>query len=75
VAQEHFDRVEIKLLKLGTGSPIETTADDMLALGKLPGFVKSRAQPLPGEKLLWQSIKLLNAVKTGYLMNKRSYGT
>jgi len=47
----------------------------VLVLGKLPGFVKSRAQPLPGEKLLWQSMKLLNAVKTGYLMNKRSYGT
>jgi hypothetical protein len=74
-AIEYFDKTEITILEKCTGKKIRTTTDYVLALGKLSGFVKSKAQPLPGEKLLWQSIKLLNAMKTGFQLNQQSYGT
>lgn len=74
-AGEYFGPVEIEILEQSTGRPIRTTTDYVLALGRLSGFVKSKIQPLPGEKLLWQSIKLLEAMKTGYLFNQQNYGT
>ncbi len=74
-ATEYFDKTEIEILEKCTNNKIKTTIDYVLALGRLSGFVKSKAQPLPGEKLLWQSVKLLNAMKTGYLLNQQNYGT
>lgn len=74
-AKEYFDGVEIRILEYSTGKPIKTITEYVLALGKLSGFVKSKAQPLPGEKLLWQSIKLLNAMKAGFFFKQQNYGT
>lgn len=74
-AAEHFDGVEVEILEKCTNRKIKTVTDYILALGQLSGFVKSAAQPLPGEKLLWQSMKLLNAMKTGFLLNRQFYGT
>ncbi|MCC6726288.1 MAG: hypothetical protein IT258_17405 [Saprospiraceae bacterium] len=74
-ATEYFDKTEIEILEKCTNKKIKTTTDYVLALGRLSGFIKSKAQPLPGEKLLWQSIKLLNAMKAGFLLGHQNYGT
>lgn len=79
LALELFDPTEIEILQNCTGKEIITTTDYLLALGSLSGFVKSKAQPLPGEKLLWQSLKLLRAFKVGFQLAKGNsppfYGT
>ena len=78
-ALEIFDPTEIEILQLYTDKKIITTKDYILALASLSGFVKSKAQPLPGEKLLWQSLKLLQAIKIGFHLGKNNptpfYGT
>ncbi len=71
-ASDFFDQTEIEILTIYTGQKIKTTTDYILALGSLSGFVKSKAQPLPGEKLLWQGLKLLRAMKKGFMMRNNS---
>jgi len=71
-ATDHFEDTEIIILGKLNGKKIKTNKDFILALGSLSGFVKSKAQPLPGEKLLWQSIKLLNAMKIGFNLSNNS---
>ena len=66
-----FDSQEINSGKV-TKRKIITNTDYILALGSLSGFVKSKAQPLPGEKLLWQAVKLLQAIKTGINLSNDS---
>ena len=44
-------------------------------VGKLGGFMPSKKQPLPGEKMLWQGITELIAIKKGFLAAKQKYGT
>lgn len=78
LADEYFDQLEIEILQAHTGKSITTVQDFILSLGSLAGFAKSKAQPLPGEKLLWQSLKLLRAMKLGFQMAKDQsefYGT
>jgi hypothetical protein len=74
-AIEYFDAIEIKVLELFISNKIKTVKQYILALGSLSGFVPSKKQPLPGEKLLWQSMKLLIAMKKGFLLsnNKNTY--
>ena len=43
-------------------------------MGKLVGFVRSKKQPYPGEKLLWQATQQLNSVKLGFVL-AQGYGT
>jgi hypothetical protein len=71
-AKKLFDSQEINILEKVTKRKITTNTDYILALGSLSGFVKSKAQPLPGEKLLWQAVKLLHAIKTGVNLSKDS---
>ena len=73
-AENHFDSQEKMVLEKVTGSTIDTVKDYILALGKLVGFVSSKKQRYPGEKLLWQAIQQFNAIKTGFLF-AQSYGT
>ena len=73
-AENHFDSQEKMVLEKVTGSTINTVKDYILALGKLVGFVSSKKQRYPGEKLLWQAIQQFNAIKTGFLL-AQSYGT
>ena len=67
-AEGTFEAIEIKILEQLTNRKIKTITDFILTLGTLSGFVKSKAQPLPGEKLLWQSMKLLRTMKIGYTL-------
>ncbi len=70
----HFDQQEKMVLEKLTDSKINTVKDYTLALGKLVGFTPSAKQHYPGEKLLWQAIQQLNAIKTGFLL-AQFYGT
>lgn len=74
LAEHHFEQAEKAILEKVTTSKIQTVKDHILALGKLVGFVPSAKQPYPGEKLLWQAIQQLNAIKTGFLL-AQNYGT
>lgn len=78
-AVQYFDAIEIKVLELFTVKKIQTVKQFILALGSLSGFSPSTQQPLPGEKLLWQSMKLLIAMKKGFLLSNNNdpefYGT
>jgi hypothetical protein len=73
-ADPHFDKQEQLVLEKLTGSKIETVKDHILALGKLVGFVPSKKQPYPGEKLLWQAVQQLNSIKLGFIL-AQNYGT
>lgn len=73
-AIKYFDKIEIEILENYTNKKISTTKDYILGLGTLSGFVKSKKQPLPGEKLIWQAIKLLKAIKIGFLMSQKDTG-
>jgi hypothetical protein len=73
-ADKHFDAVEKVILEKVTNKKIETVRDYILTLGKLVGFVPSKKQPYPGEKLLWQAIQQMNAMKAGFLLSQ-NYGT
>jgi hypothetical protein len=57
-----------------TNYKIKTVKDYVIALASLSGFVPSKKQPLPGEKLLWQSMRTLVAIRTGFLL-AQNYGT
>lgn len=73
-AAVYFELADSRVLESATGKKIESVRDHVLALGKLVGFQPSTKQPVPGEKLLWQATKLLNAMKVGWNM-AQSYGT
>jgi Transposase DDE domain len=73
-AIDFFDELDIKLIERSTSKKIKTVKDYVIALASLSGFVPSKKQPLPGEKLLWQSIRTLVAMRTGFLMGQ-NYGT
>jgi hypothetical protein len=73
-AADYFEALEIEILELFTLKKIKNVKQFILALGSLSGFSPSTQQPLPGEKLLWQSLKLLTAMKKGFLLrnNKKT---
>ncbi len=71
---KHFDAMEKVILEKITNKKIETVRDYVLSLGKLVGFVPSTKQPYPGEKLLWQAIRQINSIKTGFMLGQ-NYGT
>ena len=73
-ADQYFDPQEKMLLEKISASKIETVKDHIRALGKLVGFVPSTKQPYPGEKLLWQAVQQINAIRAGFLL-AQSYGT
>ena len=73
-ADQYFDPQEKMLLEKIGAAKIETVKDHILALGKLVGFVPSTKQPYPGEKLLWQAIQQINAIRAGFLI-AQNYGT
>lgn len=73
-ADNHFDATEKVILEKITDKKIETVRDYILSLGKLVGFVPSKKQPYPGEKLLCQAIQQMNAMKAGFILSQ-NYGT
>jgi hypothetical protein len=73
-ADEFFDPQEKMLLEKINAAKIETVKDHIRALGKLVGFVPSAKQPYPGEKLLWQAVQQINAIRAGFVL-AQSYGT
>jgi len=73
-AEDYFDSKEIVILSKLTGRNIKKVEDYILALGTLTNFERSAKQPLPGEKLLWQALKIFENIKKGVqLVN--IYGT
>lgn len=73
-ADQYFDPQEKMLLEKIGASKIETVTDHILALGKLLAFIPSTKQPYPGEKLLWQAIQQINAIRAEFLI-AQNYGT
>jgi hypothetical protein len=64
-APDYFDSFDIKLVQQITSKTIKTVKQYVLALATLAGFKPSKNQPLPGEKLLWQSMRTLLAIRRG----------
>jgi hypothetical protein len=64
-ATEYFDLIDIQILEQTTGKKIKTVEQYVLSLSSLQGFAPSQKQPLPGEKILWQSLKMLMAMRRG----------
>jgi hypothetical protein len=64
-ATEYFDLFDIQILEQTTGKKIKTVEQYVLALSSLQGFAPSKKQPLPGEKILWLSLKMLMAMRRG----------
>ncbi|MEZ4942437.1 MAG: IS4 family transposase [Saprospiraceae bacterium] len=73
-ASEYFDELDIKLVEQFANKKVDTVKQYIIALSSIAGFVPSKKQPLPGEKLLWQSIRTLVAMRAGFLM-AQNYGT
>ena len=73
-ASEYFDELDVKLVEQVAKKKIQTVKQYVIALSSLAGFVPSQKQPLPGEKLLWQSMRTLVAMRKGFLM-AQNYGT
>lgn len=69
-AIDYFDPLDIKLVQQITSKKIQTVKQFLIALSSLAGFVPSIKQPLPGEKLLWQSMRTLLAIRRGFLLAK-----
>lgn len=67
-ATDYVSQEDVALVEKISNSSIRTTGEWLIALSKLAGFMPSRKQPFPGEKLLWQSIQLFLAIKKGYLI-------
>ena len=66
MAADHFDPTDIKVLENVVNKKIATVKQFILALSNLVGFAPSTKQPLPGEKLLWQALRLLMAMRRGF---------
>jgi len=67
-AEDYFALNEIVILSKLTGREIKKVEDYILALGTLTNFERSAKQPLPGEKLLWQALKIFENIKKGVLL-------
>ena len=73
-ADGYFDSTGIVILSKLTGRKINKVEDYILALGTLTNFEPSAKQPLPGEKLLWQALKIFENIKKGAQL-ANIYGT
>ena len=73
-AIDYFDPLDIKLVEQISSRKIKTVKQFIIALSSLAGFTPTKKQPLPGEKLLWQSMRTLIAIRKGFEMAK-FYGT
>lgn len=73
-AEDHFEKEEIEILTNLTQKKIRNVKEYILALGTLTNFEPSSRQPLPGEKLLWQALKIFENIKRGVRL-ANIYGT
>lgn len=73
-ATEHFEAFEAKVLADLTGRQIKMVRDYIMALASLVHFEPSKQQPLPGEQLLWQALKIFENIKRGVRL-AHNYGT
>jgi len=69
-AIDYFDPIDIKLIEQITAKKIQTVQQFVIALSFLAGFTPSKKQPLPGERLLWQSMRTMMAIRTGFMLAK-----
>lgn len=61
-----FEEKEIALLEVMSRKVIKTVKEATLALAKLAGFAPSKRQPMPGIKVLAQSLERFHYVKLGF---------
>lgn len=61
-----FEEKEITLLEVTNRKAIKTVREATLALAKLAGFAPSKRQPMPGIKILAQSLERLHYIKLGF---------
>lgn len=65
-AEACYEEKEIAVLEAMSKKRLKTVKEVTLALGKLVGFTPSRRQPMPGIKVLAQSLERLHYIKLGY---------
>jgi len=61
-----FENKEIEILEVIGKKALKTIKEATLALAKLAGFAPSRRQPLPGIKVLAQSLERFHYIKMGF---------
>ena len=66
VASVCFEEKEIAILEVMSRKVIKTVKEATLALVKLAGFAPSKRQPMPGIKVLAQSLERFHYIKFGF---------
>lgn len=61
-----FEEKEIALLEVTSRKVIKTVKEATLALVKLAGFAPSKRQPMPGIRVLAQSLERFHYIKLGF---------
>lgn len=74
-AAEYIDRQTIEITQAVSSRTVSTVRDFVIAVAMLGGFLPVKKQPLPGEKTLWQGLRQLHAITTGFLAANQKYGT
>ncbi len=72
---QYIDQQTVEVSQTVSGRTIKTIRDFVVTIAMLGGFIPLKKQPLPGEKTLWQGLRQLHAIKTGFLAAKQKYGT
>lgn len=65
-ADRCFEEKELKILEAMSGKKVKTVKQAALTLAKLAGFAPSKKQPLPGVKVLAQSLERFYYIKLGF---------
>ena len=74
-ALDFFDGQSIEILELSGKIKIKTASDVVLAIAALVGFKPTKQQPHPGEKTLGQGLIRFFALKEGFNIAAKRYGT